>query len=138
MAMNQHETRRMKGTVRGRESRDRSVNTKLTASEFAAVAAAAEADGRALGEWMREVLLKEIRTRPAVLGTEQIMTEIIGLQLFLTNVLSPIACGLPMTAEEYQELMRNVKATKHRAARELIAQRSNVTEEDHHDRSDLG
>ena len=50
------------------------------------------------------------------------MTEIVALQLFLTDVLSPVACGEQMSAEQYQELMRNVKTNKHRAAREVIAQ----------------
>jgi hypothetical protein len=50
------------------------------------------------------------------------MTEIVALQLFLTNALSPVACGERMSAEQYQELMRNVKTNKHRAAREVVAQ----------------
>jgi len=39
------------------------------------------------------------------------MTEIVALQLFLTNALSPVACGERMSAKQYQELMRNVKPT---------------------------
>jgi hypothetical protein len=50
------------------------------------------------------------------------MTEIVALQLFLTDVLSPLACGERMSAEQYEKLMRNVKNNKHRAAREVIAQ----------------
>jgi hypothetical protein len=50
------------------------------------------------------------------------MTEIVALQLFLTDVLSPVACGEHLSAEQYQKLMRNVKTNKHRAAREVIAQ----------------
>ena len=50
------------------------------------------------------------------------MTEIVALQLFLTDVLSAVACGERMSAEQYQELMRNVKTNKQRAAREVIAQ----------------
>jgi hypothetical protein len=30
------------------------------------------------------------------------MTEIVALQLFLTDVLSPVACGERMSAEQYQ------------------------------------
>jgi hypothetical protein len=50
------------------------------------------------------------------------MTEIVGLQLFLTNALSPIVCGEHISSEQYEELMRNVKTTKRRAAQEVIAQ----------------
>ena len=60
------------------------------------------------------------------------MTEIVALQVFLTDVLSPVACGERMSAEQYQELMRNVKTNKHRAAREVIAQYVAKNEEEHH------
>jgi hypothetical protein len=42
--------------------------------------------------------------------------------MFLTHVLSPIACGRQMTTDEYRELMRSVKDNKRRAAREILAQ----------------
>jgi len=60
------------------------------------------------------------------------MTEIVALQLFLTDVLSPVACGDRMSAQQYQELMRNVKTNKHRAAREVIAQYVAKNGEEHH------
>jgi uncharacterized protein (DUF1778 family) len=132
MPLDHSETPRKKGAVRGRESRDQSLNTKLTPKELAAVEAAAEADGRALGEWVREVVLMAARPSSVALEAERLMTEIVGLQLFLTNALSPIACGSRMTAEQYQELMRNVKLNKHRAAREIIAQYAADRQEDHH------
>ena len=60
------------------------------------------------------------------------MTEIVALQLFLTDVLSPVACGERMSAEQYQELMRRGKTNKKRAAREVIAQYVAKNEEEHH------
>jgi hypothetical protein len=122
MPLDHVEPDRKKGAVHGRESRDQSLNTKLTLTEFAAAKAASEADGRAIGEWVREVLLREVHSPSASLGVEHLMTEIIGLQLFLTNALSSIVCGEHISAEQYEELMRNVKTTKHRAAQEVIAQ----------------
>jgi hypothetical protein len=84
------------------------------------ISAASETAGRALGEWVREAVLKEARSSSS--AADLLMTEIVGLQLFLTNVLSAIACGERMSSDQYQELMRQVKANKHRAAREVIAQ----------------
>ena len=132
MPLNHSETPRKKGALRGRESRDQSLNTKLTKTEIAVVKAASEADGRALGEWVREAVLKAARSSAAALGADPLMTEIVALQLFLTNVLSPVACGERMSAEQYQELMRNVKTNKHRAVREVIAQYIAKNEEEHH------
>jgi hypothetical protein len=97
------------------------------------ISAASEADGRALGEWVREAVLKAARSSSGALGADPLMTEIVALQLFLTNALSPVACGERMSAEQYQELMRNVKTNKHRAAREVIAQYvTNNEEENRH------
>jgi hypothetical protein len=129
MPLNHPETPRKKGALRGRESRDQSLNTKLTKTEIAAVKAASEADGRALGEWVREAVLKAAHSSAGALGADPLMTEIVALQLFLTHVLSPVACGERMSTEQYQELMRNVKTNKHRAAREVIAQYAEDNEE---------
>jgi hypothetical protein len=115
--------------VRGRESRDQSLNTKLTKTEYAVVEAASQADGRAIGEWARETVLKAARSSFDSLGADPLLTEIVALQLFLTNALSPVACGERMSTEQYQELMRNVKTNKHRAAREVIAQYAAENEE---------
>jgi hypothetical protein len=118
--------------LRGRSRRDVTVSTKITAEEFALISAASETAGRAIGEWMREVLLKEARSGSDSFGTEQLMTEIIGLQMFLTRVLSALASGERMSREQCQELMRNVKANKRRAARDALAQYRNEDEEEHH------
>jgi hypothetical protein len=111
-------TRKLKGRTR----RAVTLSTKITPQELELMSAASEADGRALGEWVREVLLKEIRSPSIALGADHLMTEIVGLQLFLTNALTSVACGERMSAQQYQELMRNVKTNKRRAAREVIAQ----------------
>lgn len=129
MPLNHSETPRKKGAVRGRESRDQSLNTKLTKTEYAVVETASQADGRAIGEWARETILKAARSS-GVLGVDPLMTEIVALQLFLTNALSPVARGERMDAEQYQELMRNVKTNKHRAAREVVAQYAAENEEE--------
>jgi len=111
-------TRKLKGRTR----RAVTLSTKITPREFELISAASEADGRALGEWVREAILKAARAPSPGIVPDHLMTEIVALQLFLTDVLSPVACGGRMTAQQYQELMRNVKTNKHRAAREVIAQ----------------
>ncbi len=119
-------TRKLKGRTR----RAVTLSTKITSRELELISAASEADGRALGEWVREAVLKAARSSPGALGADPLMTEIVALQLFLTNVLSPVACGERMSAEQYQELMRNVKTNKHRAVREVVAQYAAENEEE--------
>jgi hypothetical protein len=60
------------------------------------------------------------------------MTEIVGLQLFLTEALSPVACGQRLTSEQYDALMRNVKLTKRRVAQEVIARNIAEGKEERH------
>lgn len=129
MPLNHSETPRKKGALCGRESRDQSLNTKLTKTEIAVVKAASEAEGRALGEWVREAVLKAARSLAGAHEADPLLTEIVALQLFLTSALSPVACGERMSREQYQELMRNVKTSKHHAAREVIAQYASENEE---------
>jgi hypothetical protein len=50
----------------------------------------------------------------------------------LTDFFSPVVCGEPMSAEQYQELMRKVNTNKQRAAREVIAQQVAKNEDEHH------
>ena len=116
--------------TRGRESRTRSIATRFTQEEEKALMEKAEAQGRNLREWARDVLLREAYGSTLAVGPDQIMTEIVALQLFLTNALSPVARGERMSAEQYQELMRNVKTNKHRAAREVVAQYAAENEEE--------
>lgn len=111
-------TRKLKGRTR----RAVTLSTKITPQELELITAASEADGRALGEWAREVLLKAVHSPLPSIGAEHLLTEIVGLQLFLTNALTPVVRGEQISAEQYEELMRNVKTSKRRAAREVIAQ----------------
>ena len=111
-------TRKLKGRTR----RAVTLSTKITSRELELISAASAADGRALGEWVREAILKAAHSSSGGVGADHLMTEIVALQLFLTDVLLPVACGEHMSNEEYQKLMRNVKTNKHRAAREVIAQ----------------
>ncbi len=121
-------TRKLKGRAR----RAVTLSTKITSRELELISAASEADGRALGEWVREAILKAAHSSSTGVGADHLMTEIVALQLFLTDVLSPVVCGQQMSAEQYQELMRNVKTNKHRAAREVMAQYVAENEEDRH------
>ena len=116
----------------GREFRTVTASTKVTEQELAQLEGAASARGVRLGEWIRDVLFREAKLSADAPETDPQMVEIIGLQMFLTRILSTIACGDRMTSEQCQELMRNVKANKHRAARDAVAQYKKGGEEGNH------
>jgi hypothetical protein len=73
---------------------------------------------------MRDVLLESARENASVDGRDAILlTEIVGIQLFLMNVLSPLTRGELVSPENYESMIRAVQANKGRTARELFARR---------------
>ncbi|MBS1821316.1 MAG: hypothetical protein JST61_04990 [Acidobacteria bacterium] len=108
--------------LRGRDRRSHNLSTKLTHDEEILIEGAASASGKTPSEWARDALLREAKSSSDLIGAEALMTEIVGLQLFLTDVLQAVACGEQMTPSQYEELMRRVKANKHHAARAVIMQ----------------
>jgi hypothetical protein len=116
MLPNHSETDRKKGSVRGRESRNQSLNTKLTATEFAAVEVAASANGCALGEWVRDVILQKLRGGSA---SDPSLAEILGVRLLLVNVLRPLAAGQNLTPEAFDKLLDEISEAKHQLAGKL-------------------
>jgi hypothetical protein len=118
MLPNHFETDRKKGAVRGRESRNQSLNTKLTPTEFAAVQAAAAAHGCALGEWVRDLILRELRGGSA---SDPSLAEILGVRLLLVNVLRPLAAGQTLAPEAFDKLLDEISEAKHQLAGKLAA-----------------
>ena len=116
MLLSHSETDRKKGAVRGRESRNQSLNTKLTPTEFAEVRVAAAAHGCALGEWVRDVILRELRGRSP---SDPSLAEILGVRLLLVNVLRPLAAGQTLAPEAFDKLLDEISEAKHQLARSL-------------------
>jgi hypothetical protein len=115
-----------------REFRTVTASTKVTDVELAELEQAAASRGVRLGEWIRDVLLRAARSPLDAPEPDPVMTEIVALQMFLTNVFSFVACGERMSSDRYQDLMRNVKSNKHRTAREIVAQYAAEREEQGH------
>ena len=103
----------------GRTSRDQMANARVTAAEKQELAAAAKAEGKALSEWSREVLLREVRS-----GCTQtaIFTELMALRLLMNGVLRPLALGETLSKEKYQALVAEVRSSKHETARDVLTQ----------------
>jgi hypothetical protein len=115
------ESRQSHRKVRGREKRNMTLNTKLTELEFAEVEQFCEARNVAFGEWVREVVLREVRGSEDRLGTATLLGEITGLRLLLINTLEPLLRGEKMTPEQFKEMLRYVKTNKRKAAADMLA-----------------
>jgi hypothetical protein len=129
MAVLNIETTRRKGTVKGRESRNQTLNTKLTPTEAAAVEAASEANGKAVGEWLRDLALRELGRDNRQLPSFALMGEITAMRLLLINTLEPLLRGEKMTPEQFKEMLRYVKTNKRKAAADMLASYAEGTTE---------
>lgn len=118
MATNDLGIARRLGRGKLRESRVRSLGTKLTIEEETELATAAERKGRSASEWAREVLLREARSPKE----SAVFTELISMRMLLNNVLKVLATGQKITAENYQEIQTGVRTDKKRVAAEIFQQ----------------
>jgi hypothetical protein len=111
-----------RGSLRGRESRNQTLSTKLTETEYRTVEKASSADGKTTGEWLRDLTLRSLRS--GANDTELIaLSEIVGVRLLLVNVLRSLGTGQRMTAEAFDKLVNEIGATKYDLASKLIAER---------------
>ena len=109
--------------LRGRVARSRSIGTKLTPDEERQILAAAEANGKAPSEWVRELLLRGAIATNRVEMEMHIFTELVGIQMLLMNALEPLLRGDKMAQEQLTVLFRRIQTTKAAQAQELLAKR---------------
>jgi hypothetical protein len=113
LAIEQH-TRR----GRLRDSRSRSLGTKLTLAEEKEMARAAAAVGKSASEWAREVLLREARRSEE----DPLFIELIATRMVLLNLLKPLAMGKIVTPEDYTRISAAVRSDKRKVAHEIRQQ----------------
>ena len=94
------------------------VTAKLTKEELGRVTEYARSQGLARGEWIRDVILKEMRKGSA---NDPSLAEILGVRLLLVNVLRPLAAGQRLTPEAFDKLLDEISEAKHALAGKLAA-----------------
>jgi hypothetical protein len=113
---------------KGREARTQSVATRFTKTEEKMLLQVAARNGRNLREWARETLLAaaEQEIQESCLP---LFAEVQSLRLLLINTLEPLLRGEKMTADQFRELLRNVRANKRKAAADMLASYTEGTTE---------
>ena len=94
------------------------VTAKLPKEERHRVTEFARSQGLARGEWIRDVILKEMRKGS---DTDPSLAEILGVRLLLVNVLRPLAAGQRLTPEAFDKLLDEISEAKHALAGKLAA-----------------
>jgi hypothetical protein len=117
--------------LKGRDRRAFSVSTKLTSEEFDSIVQASRGSGKAIGEWVREVLLGEANAANRRLSHEDLMVELVGVELLLMNALAPILYGEKMSADWYSNLLNQVRESKPEATKAVIARRLSARQKSH-------
>ena len=92
------------------------VTAKLTKDERGKVTEFAKSRGLARGEWIRDVILREVREASA---GDSSLAEILGIRLLLVNVLRPLAAGQTLTPEAFDKLLDEISDAKHHLAAKL-------------------
>jgi len=99
--------------------RTKSVGTKVSEEEFAMLEARAQAAGRTLSEWVRDVLLAAPKTEGELIG-EVALGELLALRTLLLNFFFREAKGEPIPEAEMRALIERADALKGDRARERI------------------
>ena len=102
----------------GRTGRTYSANVKLTRTELSELEAVAKIHQKAVGEWAREVLLREARRAEG----DAVLTEVIATRMLLVNLLKPLVMGKTVSQEWITEAMAAVRKGKRKAAQEVMQQ----------------
>ena len=112
----------LKATAHASSDSDRALNrvfpvtAKLTKEELGRVTEFARSQGLARGEWIRDVILKEMHKGSA---RDPSLAEILGVRLLLVNVLRPLAAGQTLTPEAFDKLLDEISEAKHQLAGKL-------------------
>jgi len=96
------------------------VTVKLTREEHVAVTEFAKSQGIARGEWMRDVILRELRHGEF---SDPSLAEIIGVRLLLVNVLRPLVAAQSIQPEVFDILLDEIGNAKCQLAEKLLADR---------------
>jgi len=112
----------LKGKPNASSDSDRTLNrifpvtAKLTKEEWGRVTEFARSQGLARGEWIRDVILREVRRDSA---SDPSLAEILGVRLLLVNVLRPLAAGQKLAPEAFDKLLDQISDAKHQLASKL-------------------
>jgi hypothetical protein len=93
---------------------------KLAEEEARLLDEIATAKGVPRSEWMRDVILRELRPTPM---NDASLAEILGVRLLLVNVLRPLAAGQKLTPEAFDKLLDEISTAKHDLAGKLMSER---------------
>ena len=102
----------------------KTAGTKLNQEEIAALERHCRNRGVTPGELIRQLILAELgRGTQLNASTDPVLTEVLGMRLFLVNVLRPLAVGQKLTPEAFDKLLDEISSAKHELAAKIVSER---------------
>jgi energy-coupling factor transporter ATP-binding protein EcfA2 len=115
----------LKSALRWRpEARTQSVATRFTRAEEQALLKRAQASGKNLREWARDVLLRAENTERRCDMEMHIFAELVGMQMILMNALGALLNGETRTKEEVRTMFQQIQKSKVPGAQDILARRT--------------
>lgn len=109
--------------------RSKTIGVRVTEDDYARFQVLADAQGKTVGEWCREVMLANVKlhatgSQPGTAEVHAVMAELVALRTILLNVLFRQANGETLTAEQMQELIERADADKLKKALDRLQRAS--------------
>ena len=96
---------------------------KLTQDEARLLDEVSTAKGVPRSEWMRDVILRELRPSNA---PDMHLAEVLGVRLLLVNVLRPLASGQKLSPEVFDKLLDDISRAKYELATKLLTEKKRL------------
>ena len=102
----------------------KTAGTKLNQEEIAALERHCRNKGVTPGELIRQLILAELgRATVSNAACDPVLTEVLGMRLFLVNALRPLAVGQKLTPEAFDKLLDEISTAKHELAAKIGSER---------------
>jgi hypothetical protein len=102
----------------------KTAGTKLNQEEIAALERHCRDRGVTPGELIRQLILAELgRGTQLNASTDPVLTEVLGMRLFLVNALRPLAVGQKLTPDAFDKLLDEISTAKHELAAKIVSGR---------------
>lgn len=106
----------------GESFRAKSISTRITETEFAEIESVASAEGKKVGEWLREAALAQARGRRAGETDPVLLAELMAVRNLVVNLFASASKG-PLSEESIRKMTAYADSIKLQKAEELLASR---------------
>lgn len=106
-----------------KQYRTKCIGVRVRETDFARLQSLADAEGKSLGEWAREVLLEKVTDRKRGLADQTVvLSELLALRTIQINALFSLAKGQEITEERMNELIEQADSDKLKRAAQRLKQ----------------